>query len=894
MLKYDSGLQTALAAATNKLDWCITLLNTLGSGLTIRCKRSPDSASTTVFDTGVEFYSASISGTPVRSGGSIVKFGTIANATIEIGADLSSGASVLRIEGNGHWIEGTLGLTNSSCDFKVSQSPTTKTGLAFSTVSVSAPRSLPSGTGPVAPTLNANAPAYIRLEDWTDPANPKTVDTIPLDVHADDLVFQDSEVASEIGDVRITQSSRTIIYGQFEFGATMFSINGGLNLDSPGTPVHQIVVAHKPFGTWPTYPFSDSFRASRDTTFAKPFKIKVLDSNSNVLKVFEMRDGLPLNDPRLAQNWGKTQTLPLRPHLHCGQWLFWQSAKLKYSSNGNKYVPGISTYFTRPSICKLGPSTNAAIPLAVLASNDTGGQRDSALQWHAMPEWPMAFCDSTGLDPVGDAGDTFDDPHLYDMLTWHRDEGCAARISGWNVEPGSISGHDWLIGPGGVRHDRGVVSTPLVKYFHNPSGSRTKGNVPYRTLLDCYNHGYFHHGHHLTMSDVKNFTPLPKEFVRDGKISWGHAYYNGAAFGFVPGGLARHVDLMGVPNGYVPRPAPVRDGHKFFYNGWGVDNEHSYIAPGVATIFCNSPAHAVSNTLRFAGHIMSQLNSAPPNGGMISNWLYRIHAWRVWQLIVAWKVASTNSMCLDRETVEQRFQAELEAVYDQIYVPTIINNDPDPMWASIRNFGQISQVEIGTGANAGKKWLRAHSDYKIGYWATVFLLMRQTGCWAAMRARSTKCDVALRFMMDCVDKDILGSLYYTNGRYDANFRTSDMISTSISADPTLYSGWSEWVTKIPAVGQESLMTDVTGAVQASMLGGGTTMRLQYAYMRRDYFPEIPAANIDAICAMIDGWMVALEAKVNARPTQISMTNNDMTYAWPPQAIWLPPTTLGPF
>jgi len=907
MLNFDSDLQATLATATSKLDWCNKLVAALGSGLKIRCKRSADSSSTTVFTSGAEFYNASIVGAPVTNAGSIVKFGNVINSTIQSQADLSSGASVLRIEGATHWMEGTLGLPNSSADFKVPQSPTAKTGIAFSNIQIAAPRGLPSGVGSVAVTSlpATGTPATIELENWVNPSNHFMVKRISLDTRAPDFVYQDTEMATEMGDIRVTQSSESIIYGQFEFGVTMFTIQGSLNLDNPGTPVHQIVIAHKPYGTWPSYPMADTFRPDRDRTHSDPFKIIVRDANGTILKTFEMRDGLAINDKTLAQRWGRGVTTPLRPHLHCGQWLFWQSDRLKYSSNASKYFPGVTSQSLRPSLAKNGVSSNASIPLELNAD-----QWNSTLQFYAAPEWGIWFTDTSTdsqatLD-AADALDTFEDPYLFNTKTYHGYEGHTSRISGWNVEPGSISLHDWFAGPGGPRHDRTPLNTPLVRYFSDPTGHRLKGNVPHRTMLDCYNAGYFHHGHHMMLPDVKTFKLLPKEFARDGTISFMNAYYGQGPF--MP--MNRTIDLRGLQNGGT-RPTPTRDGHPGFWNYWALDDNHSYVSPGMAAIFCNSPAHAVSGMLRLYAHVAAQLGSAHPESTVGTTFMSRVHAWRMLQLAVAWKIASTSVMSIDRETIEQRFQRELESVYDNVYVPAIINQSTDPTMMGIRRFGQYTTIEYGNSANgmAGLKWLRGWTDSKAGYFNGVLSLMRQTGCWAAMRARSNKCDVALRFLVDCMDKDSLMSLYYTNGRYEANFVYSDRVPTSGSValdatnnqpDPPMYADWIEWVAKNPPVGQEGIMTDVNGNPVIGSMGATNGLRLQWAFVRRDYFPEIPSpmdgttSIVTAVCAKAQGWLDAFEAKINAISTPASQGGNDLPYYYPPHGVYKAPSTLGPF
>jgi hypothetical protein len=407
---------------------------------------------------------------------------------------------------------------------------------------------------------------------------------------------------------------------------------------------------------------------------------------------------------------------------------------------------------------------------------------------------------------------------------------------------------------------------------------------------------------------------LPKEYVRDGTISFSHAYYGQNDSGYVPGGLARHIALYCIPNG-GSWPVVPRDGHKGFFNGWEVDDNHSYTAPGIATIFCNSPAHTVSGTLRLYAHIAGQLGSARPES-VVSGFMSRVHAWRLHQLVVAWKIATTHPMGMDRETIEQRLQRELESCYDNVYVPAIINQSTDISMTAVRRFGQpvyANQVTYGTAGStaAGKKWWQGVTDSKAGYFAGVLSLMRQTGCWAAMRARSTKCDVALRFIVDCMDKDTLASLYYTKGRYDAGeFKYSDRVSTMGSPqldaannlpDPVMYQDWNEWVAKNPANGLESLMTNSDGSATASHMAATVGLRLQWAFVRRDYFPEIPSPignngdnMLDVVCNMAQGWLDALDTKIKGISSTFSAMSNDMAFYWPPHGVYKAPAQLGPF
>lgn len=889
MLKYDSALQARLSTAPSKSAWSSILVDALGTNLTLRCRRNDSASEPNVFDSNssIEFYNATLNGPAKIAGSAIVSFGSSRNATVRLPANLSSGASVLRIEGNGHWIEGTLGLTTSNSDFKASKNPTEKTGIALTGLSISAPKNLTSGTGPVAPELNAGAPAFIELVNWANPASPVSVKIIALNQRKEDLVYQDADLASEMGDVRITQSSETIIYGNFEFGATMFSIHGGLNDEVAGVPVHQILVAIKPYGTWATYPFADTFRVSRDTTFPDPFKINILDQNRNIIGTIEMRDQLPVNSPELSQFYDYKPT-PLRPHLNCGQMLFWESARLKYSSKAHHFCPGVRAESNRPSMAKDGDSANGSI----LFTRAGRTQYNGTLTYYAAPQWPLHYT----TDQWNDLGDTFDDPYLFNTRNYHADEGRRSRISGWDYEPGSISMHDWYIGPGGPRHDRACLHTPLVRYLTEPNGVRIKGNVPNRTLLDAYNKGYFNHSHHWVM-DVKNFTKMPVKFAINGNIAFTRGFYGSGQY--VPGGLTRHVDLRALPNGggASEQPPPVKDGHVWFWNSWSTDNHHSYVSAYLATIFCNSPAHTFSGALRFYAHVMGQLGAASPEGGVVDGFLGRQHCWRLLQLTLAWKAATTHFLGISREDIETRFQRELEAIYDQIYVPNVINNVQNRYHEGIRKFGLPIELTIPTDpshAYYGYKYYTTHSDTKTFYFAGLLQLMKQLGVWKVMRERSAKCNTALLFVVECLDKLGIEGFDITEGRYWRGVKVSELKPKDEEGSPITYDDWDDWLAKNPKEGQATYLTNIDGIGDRGRMGATSSMVFQYIFMRQTYFPEIPHPRLSSAVEKAQWQLDQLTARVDAASTPSAKRSADFKYQYPPHGIFEVPEVLGPF
>jgi hypothetical protein len=437
------------------------------------------------------------------------------------------------------------------------------------------------------------------------------------------------------------------------------------------------------------------------------------------------------------------------------------------------------------------------------------------------------------------------------------------------------------------------MPTPLVRYLSRPNGVRTKGSVPHRTALDAYNKAYFNHSHHYFL-DVKTLKKLPQEWMRDGSIAYANAYY-GNYNAFVPGGPTRHVDLRSLANGsnwMIPKP---RDGHIHPWNGWSLDSLHSYCQPGLAAMFCNSPAHMVSGVLRSYAHVMAQLGAAPATA-ISGEHMMRHQAWRFLHHIVMWKVATNHDHGLDREIVEQRAQLELEAIYDREYKPAILDNDPSPKGIGMRFCGQELYLEY----SGGNKYYRTANDSKIGYHGLVLMLARQTGFWKAMRLRSSKCDAALRFLLDCHDKSTVDMLYYTKGRGDWDWGMSllapvslDSSGKDISPDPVPFTSWADYVAAKPVNDQETLMTNSSGNPTNMHMGATNFLRIQWAFLRRDFFPDIPQPHVEDVCNMAQTWLDNFDVYIKSISSKFTAINADLAYVYPPAGVVKAPDFLVP-
>lgn len=151
MLRFSTALKSALAGATDKIDWCQLFIAALGADRLVTIKRSdsPDD----VWGTGTTVLDAPMTGTMTEEAGRVTGFGSIGTATTQVAANLSTGYSVIRISDSlgSLWVEGTCGLVGSGRDFVMRASPAnSNTGFGFVVgCTIGAPLNLPDGGGGV-------------------------------------------------------------------------------------------------------------------------------------------------------------------------------------------------------------------------------------------------------------------------------------------------------------------------------------------------------------------------------------------------------------------------------------------------------------------------------------------------------------------------------------------------------------------------------------------------------------------------------------------------------------------------------------------------------------------------------------------------------------------------
>lgn len=699
------------------------------------------------------------------------------------------------------------------------------------------------------PTPNQLAPASLRLYDWTDHENPVLVDSMTFDTDIDDLTFTDSTLAAEIGTVEVKQSTESMIYGDFEFGATRFRVRPELNDEDPDLPVWQVLVSCSPYARWAGFPAFENYNAATDGTIPDAFKIEVLNGAGTVIHTFELHDGYAINDTRTVQTRGLSD--PIRPLFNVGMMLPWQSARLKLSADINYWFPGVTEDSMHPTDARALFSTNAAIPLM-----NGRTQINSSLHWYAMPRWPVGYensAENTALDPNNDA-------NLFSQsdYTGETVSGRAWRASGWDYEPASISGHDWYPGPGGARFDRAHIPTVYALLATDPDYVRPKNNEAIRDMADAWTKAYFNHAFHY-VRNPKTFETIPSAQILARGWSYGYSAYYGSGSSYVSGGSSRHINTHGIPNA-SGWPSADKDGRRH-YNGVQYDDQHNYSEPGWGVLLMNSPMHVYSAKHRFASNTMSWLGSGLTD--TLNNFGRRQQAWRWLHYAMQWCIATPHDFGFARSDIETMFQTELEALHDNIYVPAVVNNDTAINMRTVRDLGLwLTDPPEDTG---GFTWYEIPQTSVFWFYICGTLqLMKQSGMWAAMTAKSSKCNLALLFMVECLDKYSLDFIVDTNGR--AEFDSTDHeqnneLSTVVASGntPVMPTSWADWATLKPAVGSETWTKNAAGDwVERS---APQHCRAQWAFIRRDYFSDVNGAraNINEACTAYSGFYTAWRA-----------------------------------
>lgn len=918
-LKFSSPLSDTLAGATSMLDWSTKIKTALGTSLRVRCFRDANAAATDPFTTGTEFLNTGTSGGITLSGARIASIGKTVNVTTNLAADLSTGASILRIEGNGHWVQGTLGLTGSGADFTMTASPTGSNGIAAD-VSVLPPGNRSSGTGYAAPALDVDAPAYVIVETGADVNSVTELGRIPFDTRIKDWIFEDKEIAANMGDVRVTQSSVSLIYNDIEIGAMLLTTDAQAGTVA-GKPVHRVLCNYKPTAAnWPGYPAypgyqqgtRTSFGATRpygiSNTFPGPHRFRIMTADNRQVGVIDMdRDHSLINNAQLSEV--QTLSKPIRPNLNCAQMVVWESQPAKMNSYAKKWLAGVDkALFMRDTQMKRNDAVNP-INLFITSYNQTNG----ASHWHAVPKWGMAGAKAAidseisariANDPYlwGNTGNGLNTPawaSFYGVASGDMVTGMNYGVEtafGYGYEPGSISCHDMYSGPGGIRIDRGAVPAPIMTHITDPNWTRMRDGTSISELMTHWRKAYFNHAiHHFT--DVKTFASIPVSEVLNNQWSHYQVYYNGSVFA-APGSAKSIPQFVYHPDSeyttHIHNGAFVDTNGRMPWNGFSVDWFHNYSAHGLAAAVYNDPALAVSAKFRYLASILCQFNYMTPDLMSTSHFGIRSLAWVWLQNAFMWKLASDHPLGISRRDVEARIEAELVAIYKNVYIPLRVKNDQTMKFRVLRNLGMMCQKNDTT-------W--APSSWALHYYmAHTLQIWKQYGLFDVMWNRSDACRKALQVQIDMLDKGCIDYYLDTDGYYsgstygnDPNLWIGDRTTGLDSVEvPT---SWADWKNR-GAYPRANLTQDLVHNADGSLRNPDIAewSRMQWPFIRRDYFADIPCArDVAACCTKVDGWQQALATnianlKASGATAYTLMATDGSVH--PGVGRPLPPTTLG--
>jgi hypothetical protein len=872
-------LRAIIGASPDKLNWAVDMNTAMGNTRRIRCFRDANPTAVDPFTTGVEFRNVGSTGAFTTKAGALVKLGRINGTTVSSAADMSTGRSILRVEGNGHWFEGTLGLSREAqlangvaeanlidYDFTVDGNFTANNGLGVkSNITISGPRFLPSGTGTPVPALTANAPYRVELWDYRNSAAPALVGTQNLTTRDDNIVFEDADIAAEIGDVGVYYTPANIAFDEFEFGFTMFVSDKHNRIDyaTATEPLYEVLgAARVKESVWNGYPLRDAFNPATHVTIPPAFKVIIKTAGGTILHIMQWADGSAINSERTYPGT-RTDTKALRPNWNVGMMLPWRNSPPRLSSRINKWYPGMVDDAKRPTRGKASFTVNG---VEVLITGGYQGNNYNGIHnlWgQAERPQPRIHISHTPPDPYY--------PFEWTMSGNQSEFGPWA--DGWGYEPGSYSGHNWYTGPGGPRFDRAPIPSLLALYASNPTGSRPAGNVPWATMYEASSLAYANHSNHW----VRDPSRLHLADNTDLLTNWhcSSNYYGDPGYKttdkvidmratFREGDGPQHYDKNG----------------QLFWSGWGRDTLHSYGSANWAAIATNSPMMAVLGKFDTFWQLqaLDGINYGEWKGGFNQaghfrgSFMVRDQAWLWLHYTLAWKMASTHRLSFNRDTIEAKFVRHLEDIHASIYMPIMVNNEQSAYAASIRNLGQPFADDTG----------ETKGGFLGMYMAGVLALMKQTGLWSKMKAKGGKVKTMLEFQLQCMDK------------YCFDYTLDSAMTDQPSGYLNPYKSWGE---NRPINGQGNLWYAPDGSWTGDRDVGSHPFSM-YPYVRRDYFPEYPNPRLQPTIDKFEAMFATTRSRVAAAVAAGDPTvarDADHAYGYPGVAIWKAPAPgdLGP-
>ena len=871
-LVFDSGLTSTLAAQPNKLAWSNALKLALTDTRVLRCFRDANANAPDPTVTGVEFLRVAMTGPLTISAGNIVGFGTATNSTIRQAADLSTGISVLRIEGGGHYVQGKLGLAGAAAnDFTLTQNPTASSGIGFSaTTTANAPILLPSGTGPIAPADDVDKPVAFRVITYANPAAPVTTAPCFVSVRDPDIVPDHPSLAADMGDIKVFRvpDGAGIVIGTggdcFRWAMTVLGTNGNVNAELPGKPVWEALVECVPHARFASYPFRKDFDITTDTLSPQAFKVELLRANGSVLHVFEMfstRDanntpgsGKPINSPDQNTTNGTDTVKPFQPWWTCKMSLYYKSNMTTMNRHAQHFCPGVV-----PEVMR-GTSVSAFDATATFWKNYQPFYAENGLgTWHIAPKWSRPR--SSGFDT------TILDPNR--NVAQMRRENDITQAMGYGYEPGSAGTRRRYMGSGGSCHERGPWPHAIVAYMTQPNGTRAHGAVPYNVLMEEWCKNNANEGMYHATNLERGFSLPKKNVLGIEPVCYNDTYYSGGNENYVPD-IPNHAIRLLTPLNGAGETIFDKNGRSFAM-GESRDALHNYHNASFMAYFKNSAAGMILGKRSFDSNVLCAFGFT--QGGFYwPSWLTRDHAWFMKNFAEMWMITSNDPRSISRGELETMWQRHLEGTYDAMY--PIINNQTSLQGLSVRNFGNIMTDALNGGnlipldqrSDApGAHAVNFNHDAKSFYFGLPLMFMKQTGSWAAMRARSPKCAWTLDAIVTALGKASVDFFVDGGGRGEfCGYSWTQGATTGNAAAPQTWNDISPLGVAVDGSNRKDWIHAMDGTIRGYIEINNTQhYRAQYCWLLRDYFPERAYPRLAQAITLLDGWYDEITTNVNA-------------------------------
>jgi hypothetical protein len=710
-----------------------------------------------------------------------------------------------------------------------------------------------------APDLPASAPTIFEMWDYANADKPVITSTATLSVRGPDLVPEDAVYAAERGAAAWYRSDHVLSLGDFVFGAHLL-VSGEQNTTSGTQPLQEVFIKiDKRSATWPTYPFSATYDQKAESVFPGPFKIVAKGIAGNVVHIFEMQDGLPINDSSLHQSY-PTPTQPLRPKVSVGNVLPWWNEPPRLSASIRSMFAGITDDGMRPSQTKTHYSVLGCEPPI------TGGYNRNSLNslgdiWRSKP-WPMPkasyWPDPATADPYANYSDLAYDGHSAFM---------GAYVQGYMYEPGSYTSHVKYTAPGGPRFDRAAFPSQIALWVTQPEGKRLDGGVLFSTIAYNYALAYSNHPNHWSPNAATACL-----WSSDEDLIESRDYFTGNYYGDGGPDSARSIRLNAAQRDGTG-PQHYDDYGDMPYHGGGRDSLHNSCTAGDAAIAMQSPMMMVLSKWDTACAFMMH---GSPDGSNMWSYMVRDMAWEWKHHVIGYKLGADHPLAFKRQDMLDRFCRKLEAIYRDIAAPCLTGQRPAGMYEyfeGLVRFGQPLSRE-------NDRW-SCHGGGLAYYLGGVLIYMKQSGMWADIQQRGGPAFDALLFTVRCAMQYAFGQFaqtkatMFSNPSYPANYLFAD--GTAMPAD------WAEW-SKV-----------VEGDVPFTPSGDVSVYPvMQFIHAMHDYFPEIDHPLKRAAYEAVIGYEKQVADKVAAlagHPDQ--QRDADYTYRYPGVAPLKAPLVLGP-